>query len=199
MRSVCVFCGSSPGQSDDYIQAAKALGRAVASRGWKLIYGGASVGLMGAVADAALDAGGRVVGILPRHLAAKEIGHGRLTRLELVDTMHERKARMAELADGFIALPGGVGTLEELFEVWTWAQLGLHRKPCGLLDVGGYYAKLIDFLDTTVSEGFVRPAHRSMLLVEREPEAMLDAMDRYEPPTVQKWIDRDDLAPKKAR
>jgi uncharacterized protein (TIGR00730 family) len=197
MRSLSVFCGSSAGNRPEYFDAARSLGTALAQRRIKLVYGGASVGLMGAVADAALEAGGKVVGVLPRHLAAKEIGHPRLTRLELVETMHERKARMAELSDGFVALPGGIGTLEELFEVWTWAQLGLHRRPCALLNAGGYYDALIGFLDQTVSEGFVKPTHRSMLVVDSEASSLLDALERYEAPSVHKWLDKSELAPKR--
>jgi len=195
VHSLCVFCGSSPGTRPEYLDAALAFGRLVASRGLTLVYGGAAVGLMGAVADAALEAGGEVIGVLPHHLASKEIGHPGLTRLELVDTMHERKARMAELSDAFVALPGGLGTFEELFEIWTWGLLGLHRKPCGLLDVAGYYDHLITFLDHARAEDFVRPHHREMLVVERDGGALIDALARYEPPLTKTWVTPSDVAP----
>ncbi len=190
MKRVCVFCGSSPGARPAYRAAAETFGALLATRGIGLVYGGASVGLMGAVADAALAAGGEVVGVLPRALATKELSHGRLTELRLVESMHERKAQMADLSDGFVALPGGVGTLEELFEILTWAQLGLHAKPCALLDADGYFAQLLAFLDHAVDERFVRPQHRAMLLVDDAPERLLDAMVRYRAPHVEKWLDR---------
>lgn len=192
MNRVCVFCGSSPGARPGYRAAAERFGTLLAKRGIGLVYGGASVGLMGAVADAALAAGGEVVGVLPRALARKELSHGRLTELRLVDSMHERKAQMADLSDGFVALPGGVGTLEELFEILTWAQLGLHAKPCALLDTDGYFAALLAFLDHAVDERFVRPEHRAMLLVDESPERLLDAMARYRAPRVDKWLDRSE-------
>lgn len=185
---LCVFCGSSPGHDPIFIETAGALGTALAGNGIGLVYGGASVGLMGAVADAALAGGGHVIGVMPQALAAKEIAHDGLSDLRIVGSMHERKALMAELADGFIALPGGLGTFEELFEVWTWAQLGYHRKPCALLNIGGFYDRLADFLDGVVEAGFVKPVHRSMLIVEREPEALIEAIRAYEPPAVEKWI-----------
>lgn len=192
MKRVCVFCGSSPGARPAYRAAAERVGALLAKRGIGLVYGGASVGLMGAVADAALAAGGEVIGVLPRALATKELSHERLTELRLVDSMHERKAQMADLSDGFVALPGGVGTLEELFEMLTWAQLGLHAKPCALLDADGYFASLLAFLDHAVVERFVRPPHRAMLLVDDAPERLLDAMARYRAPRVEKWIDRSE-------
>jgi hypothetical protein len=145
---------------------------------------------MGEVADAALAAGGEVIGVIPYALEAREVGHRGLTEMHVVDSMHERKARMADLSDGFLALPGGIGTLEELFEVWTWGQLGLHSKPCALLDVAGYYSPLLAFLDRTVDEGFLRPAHRAVLLVDADPEALLDRMAGFTPPAVEKWIGR---------
>ena len=190
MQRVCVFCGSSPGVQPGYLAAARALGDQLARRGLGLVYGGASIGLMGAVADAALAGGGEVIGVIPAALEAKEIAHEGLTRLEVVGSMHERKARMAELADAFIALPGGMGTLEELSEMLTWAQLGLHRKPCGLLDVAGYWQPLVVFFDHAVQEQFLRPHHRALLLVEEEPLALLNALAAYVPPEQQKWIDR---------
>ena len=192
MKRVCVFCGSSPGLRPAYRTAAESFGALLAERGIGLVYGGASVGLMGAVADAALAAGGEVIGVLPRALATKELAHERLTELRLVDSMHERKAQMADLSDGFVALPGGVGTLEELFEMLTWAQLGLHAKPCALLETDGYFASLLAFLDHAVDERFVRPPHRALLLVDDAPERLLDAMARYRAPRVEKWIDRSE-------
>lgn len=191
MRRVCVFCGSSLGSSPAYAEAARGLGEALARRRLGLVCGGGSVGLMGVVADAALAAGGEVVGVIPEALERRELAHRNLTRLEVVGSMHERKARMAELSDAFVALPGGLGTLEELAEVLTWAQLGLHRKPCALLDAGGYWRPLVAFLDHAVSERFVRPEHRAMLLVEADPEALLDRLSRHRPPAVQRWIDED--------
>jgi uncharacterized protein (TIGR00730 family) len=193
MRSVCVFCGSSPGGNPAYLAAAQAMGRQIAGRGLKLVYGGARVGLMGAVADAALAAGGDVVGVLPQALMIKEIGHPGLSRLEVVDTMHERKARMAELSDGFIALPGGAGTLEEIFEIWTWGQLGFHGKPAGFLNVAGYYDKLAGFLDHTVGEAFVKPVHRDMLIFHDDPTALLAALAAYKAPATDKWLERFEL------
>ena len=190
VRSVCVFCGASIGSNPAYREAAVALGQAIARRGWTLVYGGGAVGLMGVVADAAMAAGGDVVGIIPQSLLDAEVGHKGLTRLEVVDGMHARKARMAELSDAFIALPGGLGTLEELFEVWTWGQLGYHAKPLGLLDVNGFYAKLGGFLDHIVEEGFVRPQHRAMLLLGQKPDALLDGMDSFVAPVVPKWVDK---------
>ena len=177
VRSVCVFCGASIGANPAYREAAVTLGQAIARRGLTLVYGGGAVGLMGIVADAAMAAGGEVVGIIPQSLLDAEVGHKGLTRLEVVDGMHARKARMAELSDAFIALPGGLGTLEELFEVWTWGQLGYHAKPLGLLDVNGFYEKLGGLLDHIVEEGFVRPQHRAMLLLGQQPDALLDGMN----------------------
>ena len=185
---LCVFCGSSAGQDPVYLDTAHALGETLAANWIDLVYGGASVGLMGAVADAALAKGGHVIGVMPQALVDKEIAHKGLSDLRVVGSMHERKALMAELADGFIALPGGLGTFEELFEVWTWAQLGYHRKPCALLNAGGFYDKLTDFLDDVVERGFVKPIHRAMLIVESDPAALIQAIRAYEPPQVDKWI-----------
>ncbi|MFK4233732.1 LOG family protein [Pseudomonas guariconensis] len=190
VRSVCVFCGASIGTNPAYREAAVALGQAIARRGLTLVYGGGSVGLMGAVADAAMAAGGEVIGVMPQSLIDAEIGHKGLPRLEVVDGMHARKARIAELSDAFIALPGGLGTLEELFEVWTWGQLGYHAKPLGLLDVNGFYEKLGGFLDHIVEEGFVRPQHRAMLLLGKQPDELLDAMEEFVPPVLPKWVDK---------
>jgi uncharacterized protein (TIGR00730 family) len=192
MRRLCVFSGSSPGGHPDYAQAAEELGRALAAQGLGLVYGGAHVGLMGTIADAALEAGGDVVGVIPQALVDREIAHTGLTDLHVVGSMHERKAKMADLADGFIALPGGMGTLEELFEVYTWTQLGLHSKPLGLLDVRGYYAQLAAFLDHAVAERFVTAEHREMLVVEQRAEAMIEAFRRWRPPVRTKWIDRSE-------
>lgn len=189
MKRVCVFCGSSSGRNGRYSEVAREVGRALARRGVGLVYGGSAIGLMGEVADAALQAGGEVIGVIPRALQLREIAHQGLTELEVVGSMHERKARMAELSEGFIALPGGMGTLEELAEVLTWAQLGLHARPCGLLDVDGYYQPLIAFLDHAVAEGFVRPDHRRILHVATAPDALLDQFLAYRPPDVQRWVD----------
>ncbi len=188
MRSVCVFCGSNAGARSLYVEAAHDVGRAVADRGLRLVYGGASVGLMGAIADAALGAVGEVVGVMPRALVEREIAHNGLSELHEVASMHERKALMSDLSDAFLALPGGAGTLEEVFEIWTWAQLGHHRKPVGLLNAGSYFDLLIAFLDHQQRERFVRPEHRDMLIVEEQPERILDRFERYEPPVVEKWI-----------
>ena len=185
---VCVFCGSSEGVRPQYREAALALGRAIAARGDELVYGGSKVGLMGAVADATLGAGGRAIGVLPRALRDKEIAHEGLSELHIVESMHQRKAMMADLSGAFVALPGGMGTFEEVFEIWTWAQLGYHRKPVGLLDIEGYYDRLLAFLDQTVEEGFVKPEHRRMAIVETDPALLLDRFATYEPPTVTKWI-----------
>ena len=187
---VCVFCGSSPGRDPAYLEAARGLGETLARRGVGLVYGGASVGLMGAVADAVLGGGGTAVGVIPQALVDREIAHAGLTELHVVGSMHERKALMAELADAFVALPGGLGTLEELFEVTTWAMLGLHRKPCALLDVNGYFAGLRAFLELATREGFVREEHRALLLVASEPEELLDRLVAWSPPAVARWIDR---------
>ena len=189
---LCVFSGSSSGTDPAYAAAAGELGAALAAKGIGLVYGGASVGLMGAVADAALAGGAEVIGVIPQSLMDKEIGHPGLSDLRVVGSMHERKALMAELSDGFIALPGGAGTLEELFEVWTWAQLGYHRKPCALLDVAGYYAQLSGFLDHVVTEGFVKPVHRDMLIIEPTVDGLLGRIATYDAPLVDKWIRRDD-------
>lgn len=191
LRRVCVFCGSAAGKRPAYRRAAERLGGELARRGLGLVYGGGSIGLMGVLADAALAAGGEVVGVIPRGLARKEIAHAGLTRLEVVPSMHARKAAMADQADAFVAMPGGMGTLEELTEVLTWAQLGLHQKPCALLDVAGYWRPLIRLLDHAVEERFLRPDHRRLLLVERGPERLLDRLVRWRPPPhLRRWIDR---------
>ena len=191
MKRVCVFCGASAGRNGRYAEVARSFGRTLARRGIGLVYGGGGVGLMGVVADAALEAGGEVVGVIPRALQLRELAHPRLTELRVVRSMHERKALMAELSEGFVALPGGMGTLEELFEVLTWAQLGLHERPCGLLDVDGYFRPLIAFLDHAAAEGFVRGEHRRILHVAEDPDALLDQFLAYRPPAVERWVDRE--------
>lgn len=190
MRRICVFCGSNPGNDPAYRAAAVALGETLAARGIGLVYGGASVGLMAVVADTVLAAGGEVVGVIPQMLVDKEIAHAGLSELHVVASMHARKAEMAALSDGFVALPGGVGTLEELFEIWTWAQLGAHSKPVGLLDVNGFYAKLEAFLDHVVAEGFLREGHRGMLISATDPGDLVDRFSAYTPPVVHKWVER---------
>ena len=190
MKRVCVFTGSNGGSRGEYPSAARALGLTLAERGIGLVYGGARVGLMGVLADAALSAGGHVIGVMPQALIDKEVAHHGLSELRVVKSMHERKAMMADLADGFIAMPGGWGTLDEFFEILTWAQLGLHRKPCGLLNVHGYYDRLLGFVEHATAEGFLRPQHAAMVLVADTPPALLARMDGYEAPVVQKWIER---------
>ena len=180
LQSICVFCGSSAGASDDYVVAARAFATEAACRGIRLVYGGASVGLMGAFADAALAAGGSIVGVIPRALMNREIAHRGLSELRIVDSMHERKATMAELADAFVALPGGLGTLEELFEIWTWRQLGLHAKPYGVLNVRDYYTPLIHFLDHACNEGFVRRAQRAMLVVDTDSRSLIERLSNIQ-------------------
>ena len=190
MKRVCVYCGSSPGNQPDYTEAAKNLARALVERNIEVVYGGASVGIMGVLANSILAEGGHVIGIIPQTLVDREVAHPGLSDLRVVKSMHERKTLMAELSDGFIALPGGLGTLEEIFEVWTWGVLGLHRKPCGLLNTRDYYRSLIDFLDHAVSEKFIRDIHRAMLLVEEEPDRLLDRFECYKAPLMAKWVDR---------
>ncbi len=191
MRRVCVFCGSSMGAKPAYAEAARAMGTLIARRGLGLVYGGGEVGLMGVIANAALEAGGEVIGVIPEALMRMEVGHPRLSELHVVATMHERKALMADLSDGFIAMPGGIGTLEELFEIWTWGQLGIHPKPLGFLDVAGYYETLHAFLDHAVAEGFLKDRHRAMTAVEQDPATLLDQLAAYAPPTVVKVAGRD--------
>lgn len=176
MKSLCVFCGSSSGAGPQYLQLSRQIGELLAARGITLVYGGGSVGLMGALADASLAKGGRVVGVIPQFLLDREVGHVGLSELHVVTTMAERKLLMGELADAFLTLPGGIGTLDELFEAWTWTQLVLHRKPCGLLNFEGYYDELLKFLDHVVDAGFLRPRHRAALIVERAAIPLLDRL-----------------------
>ena len=187
MKSICVYCGSSFGTKPIYAEAAKAFGEALVAAGCSLVYGGGRVGLMGALADAVLAAGGRAIGVIPKLLVDKEIGHEGLTELHVVPDMHERKKMMADLADGFVALPGGAGTLEELFEVYTWAQLGYHAKPIGLLNVDGYYAPLAAMLAHTVGEGFMQRTYLDILKMGSEPAALIETMRQYRPPARDKW------------
>jgi len=184
-----VFCGSNVGRAPEYADFARATGRLLAGRGIGLVYGGGRVGLMGILADAALAAGGRVIGVIPRHLQQREVGHSGLTSLRVVDSMHERKALMAELSDAFIALPGGYGTLDEFAEVLTWSQLGLHAKPCGLLNVAGFYDNLLAFIDHSVAQGFVRADSRALVLEAGEPAALVDALQAWAPRPVEKWLE----------
>lgn len=193
MKSITVFCGSSFGSDDIYKEQATLLGQTLAKQGIQLIYGGADVGLMGAVADGALNAGGKVIGVLPQFLQSKEIAHKQLTELVLVETMHERKTRMNELCDGVIVLPGGYGTLEEFFEMITWAQLGLHQKPIGILNTGGFYDDLIRMVQTMVDKGFLKQINRDMLLISDGIKKLLEMMRNYQAPTVGKWISKEEV------
>lgn len=193
IKKICVYCGSSPGKNPAYLQAAESLAKHMCKRGIGLVYGGAAIGVMGAVANAVLDSGGEVIGVIPSSLAVKEVAHSGLTELHVVASMHERKAMMAELSDGFIALPGGWGTLEEIFEILTWAQLGFHHKPCGLLNVGSYYDGLIAFLDNAFEQQFVNELCRPMLMKAPEPGALLDQFAEYRAPKVRKWVGEDEL------
>ena len=187
---MCIYCGSSSGAQPGYAAAALAVGQTLARSGIGLVYGGGNVGMMGRVADAALAAGGRVVGVIPHHLADKELAHEGATEMIRVNSMHERKQLMADLSDGFIVLPGGIGTLEELFETLTWLQLGLHDKPIGLLNVAGFFNSMLVFLDHMVAERFLKPEHRALLLMAEEIETLLTAMQAFTPPDANKWLDR---------
>ena len=190
--NLCVFCGSSSGKASRYREAAVELARVAVARGWGIVYGGGNVGLMGVVADAALEAGGRVVGVIPRHLMERELGHGGVTELHVVGSMHERKALMADVSDAFVALPGGFGTLDEFCEILTWAQLGLHAKPCGILNVNGFFAPFLEQCDRAVAEGFLRPEHRDLIRVATGPESLMQALEAAPPPALPKWLDEDD-------
>jgi uncharacterized protein (TIGR00730 family) len=192
LKRICVFCGSNSGTRPEYTQAAENVGRLLVKQGCSLVYGGGKVGLMGTIADTVLAAGGEVIGVIPHALMLKEVGHTGLTKLRIVNTMHERKALMAELSDAFIALPGGYGTLDEFCEILTWAQLGLHNKPCGILNVNGYFDPLIELFQKSVAEGFLRKQHADMLMIESDPEILLKKMAAYQPPRTEKWITRED-------
>lgn len=192
MKRICVFCGSNYGANPAYAAAAREVGETLAERGIGLVYGGGKVGLMGEMANGALARGGEVIGVIPEALFAKEVGHMGLTALHVVDSMHDRKGMMADLSDGFITLPGGFGTMEEFFEVLTWAQLGLHRKPCGLLNVDGYYDQLLSLFDSFISQRFARGEHRDFILAEREIAPLLDRIAAYEPPVLTRWIADDE-------
>ena len=192
MKNICVYCGSSPGRLEVYAEGARGLAQALVARNLGLVYGGASIGLMGLIADSVLALGGRAVGVIPHALAQKEVAHKGLTELHITQSMHERKTLMAELSDGFIAMPGGIGTFEEIFEIWTWAQLGIHAKPCGLLNVGGYFDALTTFLDHATTEQFLKPPQRALLMVEAEPNVLLDRFASYEAPGIQKWLNTDE-------
>lgn len=192
MNSIAVFCGSNKGFRQEYEQAARILARALVERQIRLVYGGGKVGLMGIIADEAMRAGGTVIGVIPCSLDRREVGHHGITELKIVGSMHERKAMMAELADGFIAMPGGIGTFEEFFEILTWAQLGIHEKPCGLLNVSGYYDGLLALCDNAVREEFLMPAHRRLILSETEVTVLLDEMANYQSEITEKWLDRGD-------
>ena len=186
MKRICVFCGSGLGVKPDYVRAAALLGYTLANKNIGLVYGGGNVGLMGKIAHAVLDHGGEVIGVIPKELVEKEVALTELSDLRVVGSMHERKALMEKLSHGFIALPGGLGTIEEFFEILTWAQLGMHQKPCGLLNVGHYYDKLVEFLDYAVNQQFIEREHRSMLLIEKNPGTLLEKFESYQPPKVDK-------------
>ncbi len=192
MKRLCVYCGANPGARPEYIQAARNLGAELVHRNIGLVYGGASVGIMGEIADTVLAHGGEVIGVIPKALVDKEVSHNGLTELIVVKSMHERKAEMADHSDGFIAMPGGLGTMEELFEVLTWAQLGFHDKPCSLFNVASYYDPLIQFIDHAVEEGFIRPVHRGLVMMESDPKKLIDALESYKPTHIDKWISRDE-------
>ena len=191
MRRICVFCGSSPGSRPEYGAATEEMGAELARRNIGLVYGGGNVGLMGIIADAALKAGGEAQGVIPEHLMAREVGHRGLTKLHVVRSMHERKALMADLSDAFVALPGGFGTLEEFCEVVTWTQLGLHAKPCGVLNVLGYYSPLLAMFDHAVEERFLKPENRALVIARESPADLLQALDEWSPVQVEKWLSRE--------
>jgi len=192
LSCVAVYCGSNPGFDPAFAAATESLGRAIAGRGLRLVYGGARVGLMGTIADAVLGHGGEAHGVITRALEQTEIPHPGLTSLRVTETMHQRKAAMADAADAFIMLPGGYGTFDEFFEVLTWTQLGIHAKPCGILDVAGFFGPLATLLDDAVTAGFVRPAHRDMVLIETDPARLLDQLAAWTPVAVSKWLDPSD-------
>jgi uncharacterized protein (TIGR00730 family) len=190
IQTVCIFCGSNTGKNEVYAETTRALVRALAAAGIKIVFGGGKVGLMGVVAETAIEAGAHVIGITPRHLLEREVVHQGLTELHVVESMHERKVMMTEVADAFIALPGGLGTLDETFEVLTLTQLGVQRKACGLLNVAGFYDRLVDFLDHAVDERFVRAEHSGMIVVETDPQRLIDGLRNWSMPEVSKWMDR---------
>lgn len=192
MNRICVFCGSNPGLNPVFVETATELGAFLARENVELVYGGGRVGLMGAVADAVMRNGGKVIGVIPEPLATREVAHGGLTELIVVNSMHERKAKMAELADGFIALPGGFGTFEEFCEIVTWAQLGIHRKPCSLLNIAGFYDSLIALIRHSTEQKFIRPEHHSLVLIDDEIERLFKKMKNYQPPVLEKWLDKSE-------
>jgi uncharacterized protein (TIGR00730 family) len=192
MKSVCVYCGSANGAKPLYAEAARAFGRALVQADLALVYGGGKVGLMGVIADTVMAEGGRAIGVIPELLVNKEVGHNGLTELHVVPDMHHRKKMMADLSDAFVAMPGGVGTLEEFFEVYTWAQLGYHQKPVALLNIDGFYDPLMNMLQHTVDEGFLRPAYFDIVQVDRDPVALIDKLQRYQPPVSDKWAVKRD-------
>lgn len=189
MKSITVFCGSNSGVRTEYADAAKSLARLFVEKNIRLIYGGGNIGLMGIIADEVMSLGGEVVGIIPKSLDDKEVGHRQITELKIVGSMHERKAAMAEIADGFIAMPGGIGTFEEFFEILTWAQLGFHDKPCGILNVANYYDGLLALCDNAVREGFLRPVHRELILSDADGKSLIEKMESFRPQNLEKWID----------
>ncbi|MEO8619515.1 MAG: TIGR00730 family Rossman fold protein [bacterium] len=189
LKTVCVFCAASTGSDPAYASQAVEMGRYLAESGRRVVYGGGRTGLMGALAEGVLAAGGQVIGVMPKHLVDREIAHTGLTELRIVASMHERKSLLAEMADGFLAMPGGLGTLEELFEIWTWGQLGLHRKPYGLLEVNGFFAPLLTFLDHAVAEGFIKQEYRDLLVVDTEPSTLISRMESMSPPALPRWVD----------
>ncbi len=192
INTVCVYCGSSKGNEAIYAEEAKAFGRLLVQYGLKLVYGGARVGIMGILADTVLKAGGTAIGVIPENLVDLEVAHDNLSELHVVDSMHKRKAEMADRSDAFIALPGGLGTFEELFEVMTWAQLGLHQKPCGLLNINGFFDPLVAFLDHAVDQGFIQSMHRRLLMVEEKSQRLIERFNKFKPVTIPKWIDEDE-------
>jgi uncharacterized protein (TIGR00730 family) len=191
LKAICVYCGSSDGLLPDYLQTARAFGRMLAANGLSVVYGGGRVGLMGAVADGALEAGGRVVGVIPQALAEKEVEHQGLTELYVVSSMHERKMRMASMADAFVALPGGIGTLEEIFEVLTWAQLGFHSKPCAFLNVADFYSPLLQFVERLAEQRFIKPEHLSLFVADSDMHQLLCKIQEFKPVPLEKWLRRE--------
>lgn len=193
MKRICVYCGSSEGAYPIYKQTAHQFGKTLVKQNLALVYGGATVGTMGAIADAVMAEGGEVYGVIPKGLFGREVPHHDITQLDIVDSMHARKARMAELADAFVALPGGIGTFEELFETLSWSQLGIHQKPMGLLNVNGFYDKLLSFLDDAVQNGFVKAKHRELLVVDTDPESLIEKIKGFQPPLVSKWMGEEEI------